>query len=415
MLKSNVTKKWFAYALINMVMLTTFFGVLILSYGIIVSNNTLYKSEEIVESYAEELSRMRFSDLVSIANGDVVKYGSSVRRDCTVALYTFRADGSLEMTCADAWLRNENPGISYKDNDSGREAIGGAQYITCHYKLSNSSENAYVKVFMSLQTIDAARTDNISTNIIFIVTFIIGAILLSIAMAYLEIRPIAKSYEEQKRFINDISHEIRTPLTVIKGNVENILAKPDCTVSEVNDELYELVNEVEYMTEMTTGMLTIVRNSNKSSGAKDTNISDIVRSVVDVYGELTSVSQRALIASIDNVSMNAEKEKIKQLLMILLDNALKYTNEGDRIVVKLRAKTKGCILSVSDTGIGVPQAELENIFERFYRASNTGAHEGTGLGLSIAKSIVESYGGTIEAKQNVPSGLIIIAELMQKD
>lgn len=415
--KSQVTKKWITFAAINILILTVVFGLLILVYGYFASNHALITSEKVVKEYADRLSALDKDQIINIIDN---KYGDLIstdelRQDCYIGLYIFQTTDDAKFISNNIWLNNAKPGImSYATTSYGREKIGDKQFMTCHKRLENDSD-AYVKVFMSLETIDDSREAHVINNVIAIIIFIVFAIAVSVILAYLEVRPLAKNYEEQRRFINDISHEIRTPLTVIKGNVENIMARPEATVKEVNEDLYTLINEVEYMNEMTSGMLTIVRNSNKANNTKDTNVSDIVRNVIEIYGELSSVSQRALIASIDNVNMRASREKIKQLLMILLDNALKYTKEGDKIIVNLKATAKGCLLTVSDTGIGVTDDDLGMIFERFYRAKNAQDYEGTGLGLSIAKSIVDSYNGTIEARHNIPSGLIISAELMAEN
>lgn len=412
--KSQVTKKWITFAAINILILTVVFGLLILVYGYFASNHALITSEKVVKEYAERLSTLDKEQILKIIDNNSGELISTdeFRQDCYIGLYDFQTDFDAKFISNNAWLNNVKPSINVSTN-FGREKIGDKQFMTCHKKLDDS--DAYVKVFMSLETIDDSREAHVINNVIAIIIFIVFAIAVSVILAYLEVRPLAKNYEEQRRFINDISHEIRTPLTVIKGNVENIMARPEATVKEVNEDLYTLINEVEYMNEMTSGMLTIVRNSNKANNTKDTNVSDIVRNVIEIYGELSSVSQRALIASIDNVNMRASREKIKQLLMILLDNALKYTKEGDKIIVNLKATAKGCLLTVSDTGIGVTDDDLGMIFERFYRAKNAQDYEGTGLGLSIAKSIVDSYNGTIEARHNIPSGLIISAELMAEN
>lgn len=412
--KSQVTKKWITFAAINILILTVVFGLLILVYGYFASNHALITSEKVVKEYAERLSTLDKEQILKIIDNNSGELISTdeFRQDCYIGLYDFQTDIDAKFISNNAWLNNIKPAINVSTS-FGREKIGDKQFMTCHKRLDDG--DAYVKIFMSLETIDDSREAHVINNVIAIIIFIVFAIAVSVILAYLEVRPLAKNYEEQRRFINDISHEIRTPLTVIKGNVENIMARPEATVKEVNEDLYTLINEVEYMNEMTSGMLTIVRNSNKANNTKDTNVSDIVRNVIEIYGELSSVSQRALIASIDNVNMRASREKIKQLLMILLDNALKYTKEGDKIIVNLKATAKGCLLTVSDTGIGVADEDLGMIFERFYRAKNAQDYEGTGLGLSIAKSIVDSYNGTIEARHNIPSGLIISAELMAEN
>lgn len=109
-----------------------------------------------------------------------------------------------------------------------------------------------------------------------------------------------------------------------------------------------------------------------------------------------------------------DREKIKQLASVLIENAVKYTREGDRINVRLKNTKDGCVLTVSDTGIGVPKGDLDSIFDRFYRADNVKDIPGTGLGLSIAQAIVEGMGGSIKASANVPCGLEITVQLKRQ-
>ena len=160
------------------------------------------------------------------------------------------------------------------------------------------------------------------------------------------------------------------------------------------------------MSDISSGLLNIVRG--KSAGrSKETKMSDVMSETVDMFADMATMANRALIANIEYCDIPVDREKIKQLASVLIENAVKYTREGDRITVRLKNTKDGCVFTVADTGIGVPKAELESIFDRFYRADNAKDIPGTGLGLSIAKAIVEGMGGTISAASNVPCGLEI--------
>ena len=252
-----------------------------------------------------------------------------------------------------------------------------------------------------------AALDDISLNSIpFAVAFIVAAVVFSFVWGYIAIKPIMTDYVKQKDFINDMSHEIRTPLAVIKGNLENVLASPDATVAEQSEMLYQSLDEVDYMTDISSGLLNIVRG--KSAGrSKETKMSDVVSETVDMFADMATMANKALIANIEYCDIAVDREKIKQLASVLIENAVKYTREGDRISVRLKNTKDGCVFTVADTGIGVPKAELESIFDRFYRAGNVKDVPGTGLGLSIAKAIVEGMGGTIKASACIPCGLEI--------
>ena len=107
-------------------------------------------------------------------------------------------------------------------------------------------------------------------------------------------------------------------------------------------------------------------------------------------------------------------EKLKQLLIILLENAVKYTRDGDKIKVSLKKIDNAYALSVADTGIGIADGEEEKIFDRFYRSENAKNQQGSGLGLAIAKTIVEEVGGKIYATHNIPQGIVVTAILPER-
>lgn len=410
MLNNDVTKKWLKYAVINFIILAIVFGAIIAVIASI-NHSSMYNTvENECRNYAAELSNLKYEDICNISEGkDTETYKDIIRPQFLLALYVTREDGTINMVSDNAWLRAVSPGIIPKETSLLHENISDKKFVTYHMTkyYENDNKAVYIKVFHSLENIDIDADRNATLNIIIGIAALIATVALSIGLAFIEIRPIAISYEKQKVFINDISHELRTPLTIIKGNVENVLADTDRNINEVREELFDLLHEVEYMTEMTSGMLSIVRNSRPASSKKDKYVSDIVSEVVEVYADMASIGNKSLIASIEQINLRFSKEKIKQLMVILLDNALKYTNEGDKIKVKLKAEKSGCRIIISDTGIGVPDDERDKIFDRFYRASNATHESGTGLGLPIAKSIVEGYNGTIEALPSTPHGLTI--------
>lgn len=147
---------------------------------------------------------------------------------------------------------------------------------------------------------------------------------------------------------------------------------------------------------------------------KKIDAADIVSNVLEVYSEIIGESNRTLIANIQSVDVNIEGEKLKQLLIILLENAVKYTRDGDRIKVSLKKADNSCVLCVADTGIGIADGDEEKIFERFYRGENAKNKQGTGLGLAIARTITEEVGGRIYANHNIPSGILITAVLPER-
>ena len=224
-------------------------------------------------------------------------------------------------------------------------------------------------------------------------------------------RPVVNAIRQQKEFIHDMTHEIRTPLTVIRGNMENMLASPDSTVLQMSDLVENTLEEVQHITTLSQDLMRSV-SAPAANPKNSSDASEIILGVLEVYGEIIGDSNKTLIANVQSATTVMEAEKVKQLAIILLENAVKYTNDKDKIKVSLKSADGGCILSVADTGVGIAEGDEEKIFQRFYRGENVKTSKpGTGLGLAIARSMVEEVGGRIYATPNIPSGLIVTAFL----
>jgi len=407
-INKDIRKKVTVYFLSNMLLLFIVFGALMGGFVAVTATADKKAIENGIGNYAETLKQLSLSELLDICEG------SSGRVELqnpfySFGIYTVRGDNTYEFYSGDDFLNANNPRIGGRSDYFEKQTVG--EYVFLTYTTSvKDNAGAYIKVFASVDYDEAANRAIKMYSIPFAIAFVILCALMAILLGYIEMRPIAESYYKQKNFINDMSHEIRTPLAIIKGNLENVREMADAKVSEVDESIRECLDEVDYMNNMSSGLLSIVRGGSKSAG-KEALLSEAVAEMVDNAAELASMSNKSLIACIDNCDMTVDKEKIKQLMDVLIENALKYTDEGDRIDVRLKNSKDGCAIIVSDTGIGVGKDELERIFDRFYRGENVSDIEGTGLGLAIAKAIVESMNGTIKAMHNMPKGLEIIVTL----
>lgn len=223
-----------------------------------------------------------------------------------------------------------------------------------------------------------------------------------------------RAIKQQKDFIHEMTHEIRTPLTVIRGNMENILASPDCSVSQVSDLLENTIQEAEHINALSQDLMRSVSTPSVKKEKDNSDAGEIVSDVLEIYSEIIGESNRTLLANVRSASVNMDGEKLKQLLIILLENAVKYTRDGDKIKVSLKKIDNAYALSVADTGIGIADGEEEKIFDRFYRSENAKNQQGSGLGLAIAKTIVEEVGGKIYATHNIPQGIVVTAILPER-
>lgn len=222
--------------------------------------------------------------------------------------------------------------------------------------------------------------------------------LLFLLVANRIVRPIAESYEKQKRFITDAGHEIKTPLTVIAANVDLLeadIGENEC-LSDIREETARLSS--------LTGDLVSLSRMEEAEGAilkTDFPVSDLITEETNTFRAPITAQKKTFTVQVSpNLTMNGSPGAIRQLISILLDNALKYSPEGGGIALSLTASKKELLLTVSNTTKEVMrEEELPRLFDRFYRTdtsrnSETGGH---GIGLSIARAIADAHGGRITA------------------
>lgn len=402
----DIKKRWLTFSLINFAIVVLLFGALLAGFAAYAFSAERGELEDAAEAYAASLAALGGEHLRAVCQGDRAYISSDPA--FMFALYEVRADGSVGMSSPYDFVLSELPALGGRAGEVRTERVGGHEFVTYTAEVA---AGLYVKVFGACDALVRAEDAVSIAAVPFSIAFVLIAAVASLVWGYTAIKPIMAGYVKQKNFIDDMSHEIRTPLAVIKGNLENILAAPDSKVEEVADMLEASLREVDYMNDMSTGLLSIVRGQSKLAAHGSAVVSEVVSEVVDMFTDMAAVGGKALVANIEHCDMPADREKIKQLLSVLLENSMKYTSEGDRITVRLRNSKDGCVLTVTDTGIGVPKADLERIFDRFYRAENAKDTPGTGLGLPIAQAIAEGMGGSIKAVQNIPSGLEMVVHL----
>ncbi|KQL46808.1 histidine kinase [Brevibacillus choshinensis] len=245
-------------------------------------------------------------------------------------------------------------------------------------------------------------------------------ILLSLAASFIlsrkTMKPIIRSWNKQVEFVENASHELRTPLTIIQNKVELLLTTPYEKIMDKFEHIALILSETRRLSKLTTDLLTLARaDSSETQLIKQPiEVDPFVQQVCEPYIELAdSQSKHLWVETQSDATMQADKSRIHQLMVILLDNAIKYTGKNDSILVKTVSDDHSVTLEISDTGIGISEEGLQQIFDRFYREDKARSREkgGAGLGLSIAQWIVTSHHGTIKALHNQPKGTIIRIKL----
>ena len=226
------------------------------------------------------------------------------------------------------------------------------------------------------------------------------------------IRPVAESYEKQKRFITDAGHEIKTPLSIIGANVD-LMELEGCR----SESLEEINKQTDRLTKLTNDLVFLAKMEEKGEKLQkiDFPLSEMVGEVADSFKVLAETKQKRLNVSVEPmISMNGNDNGIYQLINILLDNAIKYSPEQSSILLSLEKKGRVAVIRViNDTVTPKKKEELPLLFDRFYRSdssrsSKTGGH---GIGLSIAKAVIEAHGGKIYASLADERKIQITAEL----
>ena len=214
---------------------------------------------------------------------------------------------------------------------------------------------------------------------------------------------LERAFETQKRFVADASHELRTPLTAIRGNADLMaLAPPE----ERDLCLAAIRREAERMSRL-VGDLLLLAEADVETQPLQLRAVDLDEIMLEVHHSATLLADGkvgVVLEHADPVNMTVDPDRIQQLLLNLVDNAVKFTPAGGVVTLSLRSQPTGATIEISDSGIGIPPDVQQSIFERFYRVEGSRTTRGSGLGLAICAWIVAAHGGTISVRSQPGMG-----------
>ncbi len=221
------------------------------------------------------------------------------------------------------------------------------------------------------------------------------------------------AYEAQRRFVSDASHELRSPLTSIRSNVEFLQRALDAPAEDRAEALTDIAAEAERMSQLTSDLLLLAK---ADAGHRiEMGRVALAELVSEAHRQRQGTAQGITLemGTLQPVTVLGNATWLKQLLLTLLDNALKYTPEGGRITLSLMREGDQASIRVQDTGMGIAPEDLPHVFERFYRADKARARDegGSGLGLAIARWVVEEHGGEIAAQSEPGKGTTFTVRL----
>ena len=230
------------------------------------------------------------------------------------------------------------------------------------------------------------------------------------------LQPIKTSMDRQRQFVADASHELRTPLSLIRANAELLKREAQAPVAQNIESVDDIIRETDRLTVLVGQMLTLAR-SDAGEAALEREPVDLAALARQRVREMTKLAEQAGVTLTAEAAgcaiVEGDETRLRELITILLDNAIKYSGRGAGVAVSVENRDGRARLRVSDTGPGIPRAALDRVFERFYRVDRARSREagGSGLGLSIAKWIADAHGGVIKIESAEGRGTTVTVEL----
>ena len=238
----------------------------------------------------------------------------------------------------------------------------------------------------------------------------------SVLLSHWATRPVEKAWKQQRQFLSDASHELKTPLTVILSNAELLeqTELPDKPARWTDN----ILSEAGRMRSLVEEMLTLAQADNmvRTAVLTEVSLSDVAAGCALAFEPVAFEARKSLNYTLaENVLVLGDGDKLRQLISILLDNAIKYGADGGTITLSLQKTDRQARLTVSNPGDPIPPEQLGRLFERFYRADvSRGEKSGFGLGLPIARTIAEEHKGTLRAESDAGSTRFIYTMMLKK-
>lgn len=273
--------------------------------------------------------------------------------------------------------------------------------ITIENSQSLSSEVAYIQFLINTNQID----DSLTTFqwILFVCMLIFWLISLGVSVfsSKMNMKPLLIAWQKQQEFVENASHELRTPLTIIQNNLQHLFTRPNQTILEQSPRIAQALSETRRLTNLTNDLLLIARSDGNQATIQpeETDVDRFLEQLIQPFAEIAEMQDKAFHFTNEiSEPLSFDASKIHQVLVILLDNALKYTQAKDEIqLVAKQINPKWWQVVVRNTGSTIPDTQKKLIFERFYREEQSRNQEtgGYGLGLAIAKQIVKNHHGKL--------------------
>ena len=279
--------------------------------------------------------------------------------------------------------------------------------------LDNKVDQAQDQFLSNLPKPEDVQGDLTQTLILVNGLLLVIAGIFSYWLAGVTLEPIQEMYERQQQFLGNASHELRTPLAILQTDLENELENSYTKPAE-KDRAKSHLEEVQRMSNLVGDLLAITRLDEQGNHQKKSQVIAISKGIEEAVQHFKPIAlkHRVTITYLPYEGHSVEYVQKDQFLLALhniIKNAIIYNKKNGEVIIRDNLTQKNIVVTISDTGVGIPQADLENIFERFYRVdvSRSRSRGGSGLGLSIAESAMKSLNGSIQVNSTVDVGTTI--------
>lgn len=268
--------------------------------------------------------------------------------------------------------------------------------------------------------LDPLAVDEVKQHfLMFLVYFNIGVFciagVLSYSLAKRELKPLEEAMELQNRFTSDAAHELRTPLTAMKAEIEVALRGGDLKADDTRELLESNLEEIGKLETLSAGLLKLAQYEEGATlaGAGVVELGEVIKESVDRVKRWAEPRGIAFNLLVTEATVPGDRNSLVEMLVILLDNGIKYSDDNTTITVSTRLQKRHAVITVADEGYGIDKDDLEHVFDRLYRGKLPGTKqvEGYGLGLSIAKRIAEMHRGSIGIQSAPAEGTTVTVEL----
>lgn len=251
-------------------------------------------------------------------------------------------------------------------------------------------------------------TSKLKLSLIFfnLITLVFGGAL-SYYLALRSLSPIEEAMEAQNRFTADASHELRTPLTVIQTEIEVALRNPKLSGAQAKAILISSLEEVEKLKSLSSRLLRLAQQDSQTLNIQTISIDNVINEAIKLTSQLAKTKNMTIQNKVKDRELQLDSQAFTEVLVILLNNAVIYSDRSKKITLSALVKNGKFELTVKDQGYGIAEVDVKYIFDRFYRVEqsrNKNTNSGFGLGLSIADQIIKQHGGTITVISSIGKG-----------